>query len=195
MTNPGQQPGQYWPPSPAEPSTEQQTELPRKKPRWPWLAAGALALALILGAGTVIAVSAGGDQPPAAKPASAWEAEQVRKAQQPQGAAPAATTEIPAAVPDAAEIKLTPKVTRKKCFGSAGCNIDFKIEMEYLGSPLSGSDTWEVTYEVNGVEDGPMVGTLELNGTTFTSSEESVSTTSSKKKITIKVTDVEKVGL
>lgn len=180
---PGQS-GQYWPPA---------VQPPPKKSRLPWvIAAGALGLILVVALG--IAVALGQGNSPAAKTPSAWDKEQAKVAE----TTPTVTTKPapePGATPQVADFKLTARITDKKCFGSAGCNIDFKIEMDYLGSALSEDDTWEITYEVTGVEDGPMIGTLELTGTTFTSSEESVSTTSSKKKIVIKVTSVDKIGL
>lgn len=179
---PGQQPNQYWPPA-APP--------PTKKSRLPWLiAAGGIGLALVVVLG--IAVALGQGDSPSAKTPSAWDNEQAQAATEtdPTTAAPA-----PAATPKVADFKLTARITDKKCFGSAGCNIEFKIEMDYLGESLSEDDTWEVTYEVTGVEDGPMIGTLEMTGTTFESYEESVSTSSSKKKLTIKVTGVDKVGI
>jgi hypothetical protein len=60
---------------------------------------------------------------------------------------------------------------------------------------VSEEDTWLVTYEITGDEDGPAIGTLELTGTMFTADEEDLSTRSSSTKIGIKVTDVTKVGV
>jgi cytoskeletal protein RodZ len=149
---------------------------------------------VLVGIGAVMSMA--GTTPTATKPASAWEQEQARKVQrEPTVAAAPATADAPSATPAASDIALTAKVTRKKCFGSAGCNIDFKVEMAYGGPALSEDDTWEITYEVTGVEDGPMIGSLELTGTTFTATEESVSTSGSKKKLTVKVTSVSKVGI
>ena len=69
-----------------------------------------------------------------------------------------------------------------------GIRFDSKREAAYY----SELKIREKAGEVGGVEDGPMVGSLELTGTTYEASEESASTTSSKKKITIKVTSVNK---
>ena len=97
--------------------------------------------------------------------------------------------------PTVKDFALTPKVTDKNCFGDAGCSVEFQVKLEYVGPLLSESDTWLVTYQVTGVEDSPMIGSLELTGDTYQMPTESASTKSSKSKILIKVTDVEKVGL
>ena len=61
---------------------------------------------------------------------------------------------------------------------------------------LSEDDTWIVTYEVSGVEDGPQINTIEVTGDTYSHDEtELASTSSSSKKLTVKVTDVEKQGI
>lgn len=84
------------------------------------------------------------------------------------------------------------KVTRKKCFGSAGCNINYHIDMEYKGAKLDDSKTYRVTYEVTGVEDGPAVNTFEVTGDQWSYDEsESGQTATSTVKLKAKVTDVE----
>lgn len=101
----------------------------------------------------------------------------------------------PAVEPDPAAFVLTPKITRKQCFGSAGCNVEFTIDVTYTGPTLSATDTWRVTYEVSGVEDGPMVNTFEVTGTSAQVQDtEFASTSGSRKKLTAKVTDIEKAG-
>lgn len=105
-------------------------------------------------------------------------------------------TPTPAAVvtPGIGDFELTPKITDKECFGSAGCNVSFRIDLVYSGQTLDDDTTWLVTYEVTGIEDGPMIGSLELTGSTFSAQTETVSTTSQKSKVSIKVTDVQKSG-
>lgn len=95
----------------------------------------------------------------------------------------------------ASAIELTPKVIDKQCFGSAGCNVSIKVQMSYGGPDLSPDDTFAVTYQVTGDESGPIIGTFEVTGSQYTEQEESLSTRSSKTKISIKVTGVEKVGI
>ncbi|MFI6228865.1 hypothetical protein ACIBCR_16300 [Micromonospora echinospora] len=85
---------------------------------------------------------------------------------------------------------LTPKILKKQCFGSAGCNIEFRIEVSYAGLPLDPSKTYEVTYEVKGGED-PLINTFELTGTSASVQEtESISTERKTDKLTATVTSV-----
>ncbi|MBT9276120.1 hypothetical protein KMZ32_18760 [Phycicoccus sp. MAQZ13P-2] len=90
-----------------------------------------------------------------------------------------------------ADFKLGVKIKRRKCFGSAGCNVTYVIEPEYVGFADVSTGSYDITYEVSGVEDGPAVNTMTLeDGTMSFDSEESASTTSSKAKLKAKVTDV-----
>jgi len=51
--------------------------------------------------------------------------------------------------PKPSDFKLTPKILKKTCFGSAGCNITYRILVDYVGTgTLDSSKTYEVTYEV-----------------------------------------------
>ncbi|MCW2768490.1 MAG: hypothetical protein JWO11_4449 [Nocardioides sp.] len=174
-------PNPYWPPQPTKPAG---------KSRTPWLIAAALIVLLVGGvaAGILVASRSGHTATAAADVQTPVEEHLAPQTD-------TATTPAVSVTPAASDIKLTAKITSKHCFGSAGCNIDFKVDMAYSGPALSDDDTWDITYEVTGVEDGPLIGTLELTGTTFTGSEESASTTSSKKKLSIKVTGVDKVGI
>jgi hypothetical protein len=96
----------------------------------------------------------------------------------------------------AASVKLTPQVTDKQCFGSAGCNVTLKVKLAYDGPALDADKSWMVTYQLNGDESGPIVGSFTVNGDrTYEINEEAISTKSSKTKITLKVTGVEKIGI
>lgn len=101
-------------------------------------------------------------------------------------AAPPAVVEPP----KAADFRLAVKILRKQCFGSAGCNVTYRIDVTYLGAaPLQG--TWLVTYQVSGVEDGPAINTFTVEADSAqVESEEIASTPSSKTKLTAKATDV-----
>jgi len=92
--------------------------------------------------------------------------------------------------PQPADFVLTAKVLEKSCFGSAGCNVQYRIEVTYNGAPLDPSKTYEVTYEVNGGED-PEINTLEVTGTKYSADDrESIGTKSSKTELTVTVTSV-----
>ena len=103
-------------------------------------------------------------------------------------------TEPPAptyGTPTKADFKLTAKVLTKQCFGSAGCNLTYRILVSYGGAELDPSVTYEVLYQVKGGEDGPVDNKLTVTGTqSSVDEEEFVSTKTSKTKLTAVVTDV-----
>lgn len=107
-------------------------------------------------------------------------------------------TDDPATVPvvtplTAADIQLTVKTKTKDCFGSAGCNIEYTIKAA-IGRDVEAQEC-EVTYDVHGLED-IQTGTLDFHsdGTYEQDGYQSGETTSSKKKLTAKVTDVDCSG-
>jgi len=179
----------------------------RKHSKLPWIVGGVIALLAIVGAtvGVMIVITSDSEQTTkavATQPLSAWELEQEDLAAEPGIEDEGGLTATPATDPttggaalSASDITLTPKVTDKQCFGSAGCSLTIKIDMSYRGADLSADDTWEVTYQVKGDESGPIIGTFEITGDQYTVNEESLSTRSSRTKVTIKVTDVEKLGI
>ena len=89
------------------------------------------------------------------------------------------------------DFKVGIKILKKRCFGSAGCNVTFRIVPKYTGtSPLPDTGTIEVTYEVKGGED-PLINTFTIeDGTASYASEESIGTPKSSSKLKAKVTDV-----
>jgi hypothetical protein len=103
-------------------------------------------------------------------------------------------TETSGPILTTSNITLSLKTTDKQCFGSAGCNVSVKVEMGYDGAPLSEDETWEVTYSLTGDESGPIIGSFEVTGTQYNEQEESLTTKSSKTKVAVKVTGVEKIG-
>lgn len=94
--------------------------------------------------------------------------------------------------PKPADFELTVKVLRKTCFGSAGCNVTYRVQLGYSGEELDPSTTYEVTYEVRGPEDGAQVNTLEVTGTDYTVPDEELATVpSASTKLRAVVTSVE----
>jgi hypothetical protein len=180
--------------------------LVKKSSKLPWIIGGsAVGLVALIGVtvGVTIAATSDSGSPRAAattRQPSAWDLEQQATNEDPtldEGELGLEATSEPTPGPtlNASKIKLTPKVTDKQCFGSAGCNVSIKVEMAYNGPDLSEDETFEVTYEVKGGEDGPIIGTFEVTGKTYSEQEESLSTRSKNTKLSIKVTDVEKVGI
>lgn len=101
----------------------------------------------------------------------------------------AETTEPTTPVVD--DFEITPKITQKQCFGSAGCNIEFRVDLAYNGPALDPDDTWLVTFEVHGVSDGPLIDSLTLTGDNIDGEVESASLDRSSDKLTAKVTAVQ----
>jgi hypothetical protein len=175
------------------PAPQQQTPAP-KKSRLPLILAAIVGLAVVIAVTVGITVAAQhGSSPAASKTSgqSAWDKEQQAAA----ATTPDPTPPVVDNTPAASDLKLTLKTTDKQCFGSAGCNLTVKVNLGYNGPALSTDDTWQITYEIGGVTDGPLIGSFELTGDEYTVNEENVETKSSKSKVTVKVTSVEKVGL
>jgi hypothetical protein len=186
-------------PGPPPPSESlllpQPPSAPKKRRLWLILAAAAGLFILIA---TIIGITLGATSgTPRTSTATGYNAEdQQRQLDETPAEEPTTEPAATAATPQVKDIALRAKITEKKCYGyGAGCNVGFKVEAEYIGPTLSPDDTWLVTYQVNGVEDGPVIGSFEMTGDQYTVNEEFVGTKSSKSKITIKVTDVEKVGI
>src|SRR4051794_37761822 len=103
--------------------------------------------------------------------------------------------ELPSASPSAEPVtfnptkkdfKITVKVREKKCFGSAGCNITYRINPDYVGDvefPDTGET--EVFYKIRGAED-PIENyfTVDSEGSAHFDSEETASTASSGDTLT-----------
>lgn len=64
-----------------------------------------------------------------------------------------------------ADFVVTLTITEQKCFGSAGCNVNYRVETPaYIGTaPLPTSGTIEVTYKVLGAED-PIMESFTVSG-------------------------------
>jgi hypothetical protein len=87
---------------------------------------------------------------------------------------------------------LTVDVIRQRCVGDAGCNISYRIEVATTFQLKPGL-RFLVTYEVNGMRDGPQVDNFTLAGDTFSGNDtEFAQTASSSAKLTARVIAVEK---
>lgn len=91
-------------------------------------------------------------------------------------------------VPSDFEVDLI--VKEQECFGSAGCNVTLRVEPSYVGTNVP-TGTWEVTYEVTGIEDEPQIQTFTLDGSEVSYQPEiNVQTTSRSAEPVAEVTDV-----
>ncbi|MEU7781681.1 hypothetical protein [Micromonospora parva] len=202
MTEPHPQPDPSAEPS-AQPETVGATRpqpVIRKRSQVRWVIAGAAVLVLLLcfgGCGVLLATRNGEESPDQEKPAPTAASQSRAGTSTPTGAAapstPPATTAPPAPVydtPTKGDFKLKVKTLRKQCFGSAGCNITYRIDVTYTGDGLDPSSTYEVTYEVKGAED-PIINTFEVTGDSASvQEEETASTKRSADKLAAVVTDV-----
>lgn len=171
-------------------STISSSAVPVKRPTTRAWTIGAIALIVALCGGGIGLAALTGDEKPVAGVSST-------AASSPTRAAPAAAAPTPATpaiatydTPTTDDFKLKVKILRKKCFGSAGCNITYRIDVTYTGMGLDPTKTYEVTYDVKGAED-PIVNTLEVTGDTASvQQEEMASTRRSTDKLTAVVTSV-----
>ncbi|MFD1085201.1 hypothetical protein [Micromonospora andamanensis] len=166
----------------------------KKKSKLPWIIGGAALVVLLCFGGCAAVLVAAGD--------AADEGKKVAQSATPTpkagaAAAPATSAAAPSySTPKSSDFKLKVKMLDKQCFGSAGCNVEFRVsEVTYVGAGLDPDATYEISYEFKGLED-PMIGTFELSGDGSYSIEdrEFGMTRRSSDKVKAEVTDVEKVS-
>jgi hypothetical protein len=178
----------------------------RKQRRWPWFAV-AVFLVTLVGVGTFALLTTSEEPAPVRQQAGdvriggACTGEGSRsdtiggdRVQCTSGRwVSAEPTEAPIVTPDLSNFELTVKVKEKQCFGSAGCHVTFEVN---LGAAVEPDDaaTFELTYEVAGPEDGPLVGTMEITGNQYTVEEHFVSTPRKSTKLAVKATDIVRVS-
>jgi hypothetical protein len=63
------------------------------------------------------------------------------------------TTKAPEYVPTVADFQLEIIEIKRSCFGSAGCNITYKIVPTYTGPSVSSNKSYTIIYEVQGGDD------------------------------------------
>ncbi|MEV5766011.1 hypothetical protein AB0L34_15780 [Micromonospora sp. NPDC052213] len=201
MTAPQAQPEPHSGPQ-THPETADTADLqpaPRKKPQVRWIIAGVAVLVLLLcfGGCSALLATTSGDEPVADKTATpaAPQAHSATSAPTTAAAPTAPATTAPPApaygTPTKSDFKLKVKILKKQCFGSAGCNITYRIDVTYTGDvDLDPSKTYEVTYQVKGAED-PIINTFEVSGDSASvQQEEMAGTKRSGDKLTAVVTDV-----
>lgn len=120
---------------------------------------------------------------PAAVSATTTKAAPTKAAPPPEPPAPTYDT------PSKSDFRIGVKLTRKQCFGSAGCNIQVKTTLTNVtGVKLDPGKTYEVTYELLGDESGPIVDTMEIQGDQYTGGgTQFLSTPSSGAKVSARI--------
>ncbi|NEB04966.1 hypothetical protein G3I78_38880 [Streptomyces sp. SID13726] len=86
------------------------------------------------------------------------------------------------------------RTTARHCFGSAGCNVTVEPELTYLGDSgtIDPDATYEITYEIQGDESGPVIETAELTDQTQLGYTPSlISTASAGTEPSVEITDVQ----
>lgn len=95
------------------------------------------------------------------------------------------------------DVVLSLTTVSKQCYGyGVGCNLDYKVKASWTPGLVGEDTSWSVHYTVTGSEDGPVIGTLTLNGDgTYLADENMVTTKSKNTVLKIKVTSIERDGL
>lgn len=100
-----------------------------------------------------------------------------------------------ASKPRKGDFELRVKTLSKDCFGSAGCNVTYRIKVAYTGPSLDPDATYEVTYKVTGADDGATENTFTITGDQAeVQQEEMASTSSSGIELRAHATSVERLS-
>lgn len=74
---------------------------------------------------------------------------------------------LPPYIPDRNDFKPMLKVTSRQCYGSAGCNIGYKVGLEWMGPPQFRSprldDSYDVYFRVTGGDMGATTSTITVS--------------------------------
>jgi hypothetical protein len=92
-------------------------------------------------------------------------------------------------LPEPEDFTLSIRMLEKHCFGSAGCNVTFQVEVDYDGPDLDPTTAYLLTYEVNGTED-TYLHTVRVVDGRYTSQNHYAGTTSSDVELTAAVVEI-----
>lgn len=144
---------------------------------------GLLAFGVLLVVVVIIGAAARGDSPGPASTTSTL----VQSTTTATTAAP--TTTAPDHTPVPEEFGIEVVELSRSCFGSAGCNITYKIVPTYIGATMKAGKTFTVIYEVYGGDDTKVANFRLRDGDATFSAQEHISTPSNP-TLTAKVTRV-----
>ncbi|MEU3285089.1 hypothetical protein [Streptomyces longwoodensis] len=155
------------------------------------IGAAAAVIAAVIGTGILVVQAVDNDdKPTASSPTASITAEPI--------------TDEPAMEPTyyvdlhADSFTITLRTTRKQCFGSAGCNVTVEPSLAYLGDSenIDPDATYDITYEIEGDESRPVIGTAQLSDRTTLNYTPSLITTASRgTKVSVRITDIMKRGI
>lgn len=95
-------------------------------------------------------------------------------------AQPTAAAAARYATPAAADFKLDVKELKRQCFGSAGCNVTFTIDVTKVGGgTYDPRHEYRLIYEITGSED-PYTNNLKIMGDQYTRDDEEMVQVKSK---------------
>lgn len=176
-------PGQPTPAHPTEPAMTNTVPSKRTNPIGR-IALGIAALIVVGAIGGVVGYLIGSNSTnPASEPAAATTSVETQPA-----SAPATTA---AYVPQPTDFTVVVDVLKRECFGSAGCDITYRVQPTYHGPTLDQSQQYTVTYQLTGAQDGASVGSFTLQGGTAEVEQEDIAQTpNSATKLTAQVTQV-----
>ena len=179
--NMSQQPyGLYPPPPPVAP----------KKPRWPWIAGGIVGLFVVLVVSIGVATNSGQQNPQPGGFNAGVVTSTTASTPPPEVVATSAEPVYDTPVPK--DFTLAVNVLNKECFGSAGCDITFRISVTLTGNvTFDPAQTYTVTYDLTGTDGGASQGSFRITGTTVNEDGEDITQTgSSSTQVTAHVTSV-----
>ncbi|CAL9313939.1 hypothetical protein [Streptomyces sp. SudanB91_2054] len=180
MTNSTPPPMPAFPPPPPEP----------KKSRTNAIIIGSAVaiIAAIIGTGVVVVQNQDDDKSAATATASSTPAEEeVEPAVEEPEPEPDYVT------PLAGDFTADLRTVRRKCFGSAGCNVTVEPKLTYNGAStsLDPAAVFEITYEIRGGGDGPVIETAELtNQTTLNFTQTMVTGVPANAKLSMEITEI-----
>ncbi len=135
--------------------------------KWLWIVGGLAVAAAIVGG--VVAATGGSDKKSSA-PYPSWDAclaaphstykqcvkwfpDEANSPSSHDDAGTTTTTDAPAYTPGPSDFKLDVVTLSKQCFGSAGCNVTYRIQVTYTGPETPDpTRTFDVIYNVTGAE-------------------------------------------
>ncbi|MFD7462805.1 MULTISPECIES: hypothetical protein [unclassified Streptomyces] len=152
------------------------------------IGAAAAVIAAVVATGIVVVQSRDDDSKPAATAKSSAPAEDVVTAAAEEPDSEPTYDEV-----DADSFAIALRTTERQCFGSAGCNVTVEPKVTYLGisEDINPNAVYEITYEINGDESGPVIETAELSDqTSLRYTPSLISTASSDTEVSVEITDV-----
>lgn len=145
---------------------------PRPPARRSWKLPIALAVAAIVTAvAAAVVVTGGGDDEPGDQHAAEVEAasrSRTSTSQEPT----TTTTALPYREPKPEDFSIAVVVLEKSCFGSAGCNVTYTVELTINSFLIDPDTTYQVIYEIQG-GDEQQIKNIELTGDTYEYESES----------------------